>query len=103
MAPAAPAPRWASATSTLPDTPLAVAEVASRLARDLGPGPVDLVLAFFTAAHVRGAERAAELLRERLKPACLLGVSGHGVVSTEHEVEGAPAFTALAARLRSEE
>jgi small ligand-binding sensory domain FIST len=99
MAPDAPAPRWASATSTLPDTHLAVGEVAERLARDLGPGPVDLLLAFFTAAHVRGAERAAGALRERFEPGCLLGVSGHGVVSTAHEVEGAPAFTALAARL----
>src|SRR5258706_7478967 len=99
MAPDAPAPHWASATSTAPDTHLAVTDVAERLARDLGGGPVDLVLAFFTAAHVRGAERAAAVLRERLKPGCLLGVSGHGVVTTAHELEGAAAFTALAARL----
>ena len=99
MASDAPAPRWASATSTSPDTHLAVGEIVERLAGDLGEGPVDLVLAFFTAAHVRGAERAAVVLRERLKPGCLLGVSGHGIVTTEHELEGAAAFTVLAGRL----
>ena len=97
MAP--PAARWASATSTLPDTGAAVAEILERLLRDLGAGPVDLALAFFTAAHVRGAERAAASLRERLKPGCLIGASGHGVVSTEHEHEASPAFTVLAGRL----
>jgi len=99
MAPAVPASRWASATSTLPETGAAVGEIVERLARDLGEGPLDLVLAFFTAAHVRGAERAAATLRERLKPGCLMGASGHGIVSTEHELEAVPAFTALAGRL----
>ena len=99
MARDAPAPRWASATSTATDTHVAVAEVAEQVAGELGAGPLDLVLAFFTAAHVRGAERAAAVLRERLKPRCLLGASGHGIVTTEHELEGAAAFTVLAGRL----
>jgi len=99
MPKAAPAARWASATSTPPDTGAAVAEILERLSANLGAGPVDLAFAFFTAAHVRGAERAAAALRERLKPGCLIGGSGHGVVSTEHEHEATPAFTVLAGRL----
>jgi len=95
----APASRWASATSTLPETGAAAAEVAEALARDLGGGPVHLALAFFTAAHVRAAERVAGVLRERLSPGCLMGASGHGVVATGHEIESTPALTVLAARL----
>ena len=99
MPPSAPASRWASATSTSPDTRAAAGEIVERLAGDLGDGPVDLVLAFFTAAHVRGAERAAAVLRERLTPACLVGASAHGIVSSEHELESSAAFTVLAGRL----
>ena len=91
--------RWASATSIDPDTRRAAAEAADRAAHELGEGPVDLALAFFSAAHAAAAERAAAVLRERLVPRTLLGVSAHGVVSSEHEIEGKPAFTVLAGRL----
>ena len=93
------APRWASATSTQPEAEGAASEVADALAAELGEGPVDLALAFFTAPHVREAERLASVLRTRLAPGCLAGVSGHGVVSTRHEIERAPALTVLAGRL----
>ena len=99
MANDAPAARWASATSTLPDTRAAAGEAADQVARALGLGPVDLVLTFFSAAHVASAERGAAVGRERLAPRCLMGASGHGVVSTEHELEATAAYTVLAGRL----
>src|SRR6266571_710507 len=91
--------RWASATSTKAEAAGAAAEVAETLAADLGAGPVDLALAFFSAAHVRSAAALAASLRERLAPGCFAGVSAHGVVSTHHELERSPALTVLAARL----
>ena len=91
--------RWASATSTKAEAAGAAAEVVETLAADLGAGPVDLALAFFSAAHVRSAAALAAVLRERLAPGCLAGVSAHGVVSTQHELERSPALTVLAGRL----
>ncbi len=97
--PRAGAMRWASAHSDLPATAAAVEQVASALLADLDGAPADLVMAFFSAAHVAGAETLAQTLRERLSPGCLIGASAHGVVSTEHEVESTPALTVMAARL----
>ena len=91
--------RWAAAASRLGDTAAAAAEVAEALAAGLGEGPVDLVLAFFSAHHVVAAEPLAQALRGRLEPGCLAGASGHGVVTSEHEFEGEPALSVIAARL----
>ena len=91
--------RWASAHSALEDAPAAIAEAAVALRESLGEGAVDLALVFFSAAHVAGAAAIAATLKERLQPACLLGVSAHGVISTEHETEGSAALTVIAARL----
>ena len=91
--------RWAAAASRLTDTGAAAAEVAESIATALGEGPMDLVLAFFSAPHVAGAEPLAHVLRERLRPGCLAGASGHGVVTSKHEIEGAPALSVIAARL----
>ena len=91
--------RWAAASSRLTDTGAAAAEAADVLAAALGEGPVDLVFAFFSSHHVASAESLAQVLRERLRPGCLAGSSGHGVVTSEHEIEGEPALSLLAARL----
>jgi small ligand-binding sensory domain FIST len=91
--------RWAAAASRRPEATAAAAEVAATLAAALGPGPVDLALAFFSAHHVAAAEPLAQALRERLRPGCLAGASGHGVVTSEHEIEGEPALSVMAARL----
>lgn len=90
---------WASASSPLEDTTRAAERVAEELLASLGEGPVDLALAFFSAHHVAAAPALARTLRHRLAPGCLAGSSAHGVVSTEHEVEGAPALTVIASRL----
>ena len=91
--------RWAAASSRLADPAAAAAEAAAALAAALGEGPVDLVLAFFSAHHVASAEPLAQTLRERLHPGCLAGASGHGVVTSEHEIEGEPALSLIAACL----
>ncbi len=90
---------WAAAASTHPDAVGAGLEVAETLAETFAAGPPDLLLAFFTARHVASAEPLAHLLRERLHPRCLAGASAYGVVSTEHEIEGGPGLSVIAARL----
>jgi len=91
--------RWASAISTLADGGFAADEVAASLAAALGPGPVDLLLLFLGAAHVRNAESIVASLRTKLAPVCLIGVGAHGVVSRDHEIETGPALSVVAARL----
>lgn len=93
------AARWAAATSRAAEPEAAANEVAESLAATLGEGPADLVLFFFTAPLVPGAEALAVALKRRLSPGCLAGVSGVSVIGAEHEVEDGPALTAIAARL----
>lgn len=91
--------RWASAASRAPEPVEAAAEVADALAESLGEGPVDLLLFFFTAPLVTGAEEIAKLLKRRLAPGTIAGVSGGAVLGAGHEFEDGPALTAIAARL----
>lgn len=91
--------RWASAISTLADSGFAADEIAASLQATLGPEPVDLLMLFLGAAHVRNAESIATALRTKLTPGCLVGASAHGVVSRDHEIETGPALSAIAARL----
>jgi len=99
MSEAAGGTRWGAAHSTHPDGVGAALEVAESLAAAFAGEPPDLLLAFFTAQHVAAAEPLAPLLRERLRPCCLAGASASGVVTTEHEIEGGPALSVIAARL----
>ncbi|MEO5988332.1 MAG: FIST N-terminal domain-containing protein [Candidatus Eisenbacteria bacterium] len=91
--------KWASAQSQLPDAALAAGEAARTVRDSLGEGQVDLAMVFFTAAHRAGAEAIASVLRERLAPGHLAGVSARGVVTREHELEQGPALSLIAARL----
>jgi small ligand-binding sensory domain FIST len=91
--------RWASTHSSLLSTAFAAEETARAAQQALGDGPVDLVLAFYSSHHVREAAELADVMRRLLAPKCLAGVSAHGVISSEHEVEGEPALSVLAARL----
>ena len=96
----APAMRWAAAYSRR-DGPsaAAAADVAGAVRTQLGGGPVDLALAFFTAPLVAEAESIAETLKRELSPACLAGTSGGSVVGLDREIEQGPALVLLAARL----
>lgn len=91
--------RWASAHSTDADPMAAAREVGETLERDLGPGACDLVLLFAGAAHVAQSGAIAGVIRERLSPRQIAGVSANGVVTSGHEVESGPAISAIAARL----
>src|SRR5438093_11954309 len=91
--------RWASGASCADEPEDAAREVGEALATALGEGPVDLVLFFFTAALATAADAMAAVLRERLSPGCIAGVSGVSVVGTEHEFENDAALTAIAARM----
>ncbi len=91
--------RWASACSTEADSASAATAVAAHLARELGPGPVDLVLVFLAAGHVPSATAIVATIREYLRPGCLMGVSANGVVSREHEIESGPSLSVVAGRM----
>ena len=93
--------RWASAFSALPGARAAAEEAAGAIETALGPGPVDLAIAFFGAHHVREASAIAGALKQRLAPGTLIGGSAHGVISSEHEVEEGAALTVIAGRLPS--
>jgi small ligand-binding sensory domain FIST len=60
---------------------------------------VDLALVFLGATHVAGAAAVQATLQKSLAPGTLIGSSAHGVISAEHEIEGGPALTLVAARL----
>jgi len=91
--------RWAEAASRAAEPEDAANEVAESLAAVLGEGPVDLVLLFFTAPMAPGAEVIASILKGRLSPGCIAGVSGGSVIGAGHEIEDGPALTAVAARM----
>lgn len=91
--------RWASALSLRDDPATAAAEAAAAVREALGPGPVDFVLAFFTAVLVPGAETMAGVLKASLSPGCLAGASAAAVVAADCEVESGPALSVIAGRL----
>ena len=91
--------RWTSAFSAESETIAAAREVADAVARELNGAQADLVIAFFDSAHLSNVADLTQVLRESLAPGCLLGVSAHGVISTDHEVETSPALSVIAASL----
>lgn len=66
---------------------------------ELGGRSTDLALFFFTAPHVPSAEEIAGVIRRRLDPACLVGVSAESVVGGAVELERVPGISLLAGRL----
>ena len=91
--------RWASAFSSLPDARSAAEAAAASLSATLGDGPVNLAIVFLGAHHVSSAAAVAEALKRGLAPGCVIGASGNGVITSEHEVETGPGLTVIAARL----
>ena len=80
-----------SHVSMLDVTAAAAHAVCDALDADSPISPPDLALVFFGAAHVPHAHTLSEILRDRLKPTCLLGVSAAGVIAGPSEFERAPA------------
>jgi small ligand-binding sensory domain FIST len=91
--------RWAAAGSRHPDAAAAAAEAGDAILAGLGPGPVDLALAFFSAHHVASSGPLAHALRSRLGAGTLAGASAYGVVTSRREIEAEPALSVIGARL----
>jgi len=91
--------RWAASHSFDPDPIAAVEESSAAIRAQLGDGPVDLVIAFFTRNLASPPEAIPDTLRRALSPGCRLGVSGGAVVTRDREIEQGPALALLAARL----
>ena len=89
--------RWASAFSAHSESVAAAREVAALVAGELNGAQADLVIAFFDSAHLDNVADLMQALRETLNPGCLVGVSAHGVISSQHEVETSPALSLIAA------
>jgi small ligand-binding sensory domain FIST len=90
---------WASVVSELPDTEAAAEEVGRDLREAMGPGPVDLALAFFDGSHVQQAELLCRVIKKWLAPGCLVGCSARGVIAGVRELETGPSLVLCAARL----
>jgi len=90
---------WATAISRETSFERAALECVEGVSRQLGPGPVSLVLAFLTPHFAAHYPRLHGLLNRHLEAETLLGCSGGGVIGGGEEVEHAPAMTLVAARL----
>ena len=89
---------YASALSEHPLATHAAEEVADQIVATLGPSP-DAALLFVTAAHADEAGAIAAVVRERLRPSALVGVSAVSVVAGTLEIENRPAVSLWAGRL----
>lgn len=91
--------RFASAVSTGADTEAALRTAMESVRLHMGPGPVDLVCAFFSGHHVPHAGLIAAVLADELRPAVSIGCSGEGIIAGNVELETSAALTLWAARL----
>jgi len=91
--------RWASAHSQRVPAADAARDALDAARAELGEGPVDLALLFLGAPLVAEAHAIANVVREAAAPGCLIGVSAHGVINREHEVEQGGALTVMLARM----
>ncbi len=90
-------PTAGSAMSGAPDSQFAAEQVSELLAAT-GVRP-DLLLVFVSAHHVPQAERISTILRQRLSPGHMIGVSAESVVGGGLEVEHGPAISILGLEL----
>jgi small ligand-binding sensory domain FIST len=91
--------KWATAISRKTSFEDAVLECAEGVARQLGPGPVSLALAYVTPHFADYYPRLYGLVSRYLEFETFLGCSGGGVIGGREEVERAPAVTLVSARL----
>lgn len=91
--------RFASALSSHPETGVAAEQLCEQAGLRLGSGGVDLAVVFLTSHHVAGWEDISRSIRDRLHPACLLGVSAESVLAGPTELERTAGISLLAARL----
>lgn len=85
--------------SGLTEMPRAVEAASDQALAALGPGGVDLCLAFFSGAHAEKAAELSRLLVKLVAPRAMLGVSAGSVVGGATELERAPGVSLLLGRL----
>jgi small ligand-binding sensory domain FIST len=88
---------FAASLSVKVDTSQALDEVCTQATAQL-QGEPDLALLFFSTHHLEAAPTLAAVVRQRLKPRCLLGCPGEAIVGNDVEVEKRPALSLWLAR-----
>lgn len=90
--------RFGSALSASPETTRAAELVAEQCGQAVGQAP-EFAAVFFTAHHAEFADEISAILRRRLDPGVLLGVSAQGVIADATELETSPGIALFAGRL----
>lgn len=91
--------RFASGLSGYAEPATAADQACEACRERLGAGPIDLAVVFFSAAHVDVAAGLSTIIRRRLSPGCLIGVSAESVMGGRIELERVAGISILAARL----
>ncbi|CAN5847552.1 FIST C-terminal domain-containing protein [soil metagenome] len=91
--------QWASSVSVNTSLVEAVAECGEDVRKQLGPGPITLLLAFVTPHFAAYYQQVPKLVASQLAPEVFIGCSGGGVIGGGEEIERDPAVTLVAARL----
>lgn len=91
--------RFAAGLSGYAEPTTAVEQACESCRERLGNGPVDLAMLFFSAPHVDVAGALASVVRRRLDPGCLIGVSAESILGGRVELERVAGVSILAARL----
>lgn len=91
--------RFAAGLSSHPLTPAAAESACEQAKAGLFGETPDLVQVFFSPHHTSNVRAIAEVIRLRLNPRCVLGVSTEAVVGGSVELERAPGISILAARM----
>jgi small ligand-binding sensory domain FIST len=91
--------RFHSATATGADLEAACRTIASAIRQGLGPGPIDLVIAFASPRYGASIERLPVLLHELLGAHAQLGCTGAALIGNGQLIAGRHSITVLAGRL----
>lgn len=91
--------RWASAVSDLRRLDAAFGECATQIERDLAHTAPDLLLLFASPHFADAYDELLDLAHERLRPRCLIGCMGAGVIGSGLEIEYRAGISMLAAHL----
>ncbi len=89
---------FASASSTHADSRIAVGEVVGHVLEQLGTEP-DLLVVFFTDAHVPAAAEIAATIETILRPSAFIGASASAVIGGAEGIEDEPGIVLWGARL----
>jgi small ligand-binding sensory domain FIST len=90
---------FASASSTVRDSAVALEDVCGKIRKSLAGRPVHLAMAFLSRHHAKVAAGLAAELSGRLETEALLGCTAEGVVADDREIEKGPALSLWAACL----